>query len=548
MESENLPEDLQTTIKCKRCNGYCKYYCKTCKGKFCNKCKSNHEKENADHTIVPYAERFMSNIKCKTHADSIYIYWCDKCRLPACSKCRERHSTCGDLKNIDQVLSQNKENMKERLNKLEDKINEAQEIRQKYKTLTIDIDKRIVNRAVKMKEMLENSERDVRANLKKLKDASLPRLTEQEDIIGDTVAKARQEFEKFENDDTSLLEHMTKTNNLCGMLPDLHRPVYPEYEFKEISEFDMMNIIGKVDEKGELKHKTNSRIGAKESTIKIIPQNEPKEVASEDDFPEKKEFEDDIAEDNVQGEDLLKKPLSLACLKSGEVFTTIGYRQIQRIGTETYSIKLDFDFGDMAKGPEGSTMLSDRTHKSVKYITNNMEVKTLFQLEWPPMGLCLVGNGDVLVTFFDRGTIYQFDRKGNTKCELSQTLSNFKYPYSVAFNSVNNHVYICDKDKKSLDAFGRIIALDQTFKLLYTYVGYEETSNFVPVVVCASNVGHVLVTDAVGFKVHILGKTLMFLGYLKTDGPCNPRGIDVDKDDNVWIENQFGKLKKVKLL
>ena len=63
------------------------YLCLTCKQKLCPMCKQKHEKENNDHNIINYDQKFCV---CHKHNDS-FVEYCEDCKENLCLLCAEEH-------------------------------------------------------------------------------------------------------------------------------------------------------------------------------------------------------------------------------------------------------------------------------------------------------------------------------------------------------------------------------------------------------------------------------------------------------------------------
>ena len=63
------------------------YICITCKQKLCPMCKQKHEKENNEHNIINYDQKFCV---CHKHNDS-FVEYCEDCKENLCLLCAEEH-------------------------------------------------------------------------------------------------------------------------------------------------------------------------------------------------------------------------------------------------------------------------------------------------------------------------------------------------------------------------------------------------------------------------------------------------------------------------
>ena len=189
----------------------------------------------------------------------------------------------------------------------------------------------------------------------------------------------------------------------------------------------------------------------------------------------------------------------------------------------------------------GTSSLTDTNNKCIKAISSDKTIKTLFKLQWEPYGLCCLHTGDVAVTFYREGRVVIYSMSGKVIKELDKKL--FRDPHRVAQSKVNSDLYINDGAKK-------VVALDKDYRVRYEYTGQSDGKYaFDPCGLCTDNAGHVLITDGINNRVHILDRDGQFLQYLLTEelGLGQPWSIDVDSEVNVWV-GRWGGVKVVKYL
>ena len=194
---------------------------------------------------------------------------------------------------------------------------------------------------------------------------------------------------------------------------------------------------------------------------------------------------------------------------------------------------------DIVLTSEGSILLSDSQSKRIMELSQGKEPTTLFNTRIAPTGLCCLQDGEILVAFQDEGRVVLCNRAGGVTKELDS--SHFSRPYRVATNKFNHNIHVCDRG----DPSKKIIAFDATCKYRYEYRGLND-GHFDPFEVCADSMGHVLITEPISSKVHILDQDGQFLNYLLF-APQQihlPNTIDVDDEGYVWIGQQVSVRNK----
>ena len=215
---------------------------------------------------------------------------------------------------------------------------------------------------------------------------------------------------------------------------------------------------------------------------------------------------------------------------------------VDRAGSIKDTVKIDFTFYDTALTPEGEFLFPDSTNNSIKLMSKQKEITTLFKTDWPPDKLCCLHNNDIVVAFGNVNKVIVYSRTGITR----QILDNIKfgYPQNVAVNKVNQDIYICDIENIYRSCNGKVIAVRADGKLRYEYKG-QEKGQFSAMNLCTDLMGHVLITDFTGHQVHILDQDGRFIQYILNAefGPYGPVNIDVDEEGYVWVSERIDKNK-----
>ena len=92
----------------------------------------------------------------------------------------------------------------------------------------------------------------------------------------------------------------------------------------------------------------------------------------------------------------------------------------------------------------------------------------------------------------------------------------FRHPCGIAQSKVCSDLYITDKMDKDFESIGKVLALDNDYKVRYEYTGIDNGEPFYPCGLCTDHSGHVLITDIHNQRVHILDREGQFLQYVLT--------------------------------
>ena len=227
----------------------------------------------------------------------------------------------------------------------------------------------------------------------------------------------------------------------------------------------------------------------------------------------------------------------IACVKGGRAWVETKFNTIKlvdRKGSVKDTIKTDFDFTDMTVTSDGEIFLVDYDNKSIKSVSQQKGIRTLFRTNWQPESLCCLHNGDIVVTFFWEGKVAVYSRGGNIRHSLDNI--KFGWPMRVAVNKVNRDIYVCDHERAWYDSTGKVIAVREDCQLRYEYTGQGDSA-FYPVEACSDQMGHVLITDCAHNRAHILDQEGRFIQYILTELPglSNLTTIDVDVEGYVWV-------------
>ena len=227
----------------------------------------------------------------------------------------------------------------------------------------------------------------------------------------------------------------------------------------------------------------------------------------------------------------------IACVKGGRAWVETKFntlKLVDRKGSVKETIKTDFDFTDMTVTSDGDILMIDYDDKSIKSVSQQKGIRTLFRTSWKPESLCCLHSGDVVVTFILEGKVAVYSGDGKIRRTFDHI--EFGWPMRVAVNKVNQDIYVCDHERAWYDSTGKVLAVGADGQLRYEYTGQGDSA-FYPVEACSDLTGHILITDCAYNRVHILDQEGRFIQYILTSqqGLSTLTTIDVDMEGFVWV-------------
>ena len=208
-------------------------------------------------------------------------------------------------------------------------------------------------------------------------------------------------------------------------------------------------------------------------------------------------------------------PYVVCDVKAGQTWVKNGDTTIQlmdRGGSVHTTINAKCILWDIALATNGDIYITDNANKSIKKVSTNWEISTLFNTKLKPCGLCCLQNDDIIVTFPDEGKVIKYDIIGTIKQRYNSI--TFRWPYRVACSKVNQDVYVVDSDYEQALA-GRFLAIEEDGQIRYEYTG-QTRMIFTAVDVCADQLGHVLISETHNYRLHVLDQEGNLIQYIQT--------------------------------
>ena len=568
---------LNWLVTC-RCENPVEYVCNTCGEKLCSNCKQTHLQNLATkhHSVVEYAKKLMpgslSSPPCHDHDGKECICWCQTCSKAACVDCVTSIHNGHKFAKLETVLQEKRTSLQKELENLESNvIKEWQDLMTEAGQFTSDflgqvngIEKELEVRAKEFHKRVDEIKENAKKQLNELKISSLAILHEQEKKLSQGLEKVKQEIKECEDqlrsgDVESLLKHEGAQDSKEDNLPTVSSvspPVLTPYHIdtKSLTEmFGQLTVTKTTQLSIDTSSDTRKTTFSETSQATAAGKNRPIQATFRDiqrlfhgTTDSTKPQTQLIPKPSIQSEFQTGSPApSLACVGSNRAWVQAGGKKLQlmdRQGSVKETIHTDFSFNDITVSPQGEILLSDRVNKCIKSVSADRTVKTLCNVKWEPRGLCSLHSGDIAVTFEMAARVIIYSPSWKVVKEIDKKL--FIGPYSIAQSKVNSDLYISDPEAD------KVVALDKDYRVRYEYTGQRDWVSFTPRGLCTDNAGHVLITDYMINRVHILDKDGQFLQHLLTgeQGLKWPYSIDVDSARKAWVGESEGGVKVVKYL
>nr|XP_034325994.1 uncharacterized protein LOC117689315 [Crassostrea gigas] len=184
---------------------------------------------------------------------------------------------------------------------------------------------------------------------------------------------------------------------------------------------------------------------------------------------------------------------------------------------------------------------SDQSDNTMKMISDTDTEVTMFTTgNWIPFGVTSAASGDLLVCLRkgDQSKFVRYSSTGTVLQEIqydSQGQPLYKKAAYITEND-NGDIIVSDWEKYA------VIAVDRFGIFRYAYSGVTFST------VTTDSVGHVIVTDYFGDKIHMLDRDGRFLGYIiPEEGIKRPRGVCILGDGEMMVgECVTGIAKRIK--
>lgn len=212
---------------------------------------------------------------------------------------------------------------------------------------------------------------------------------------------------------------------------------------------------------------------------------------------------------------------------------------------------------NLAKGPTDIAMTTtgDLIYgiklENTIFILKQEKAEVLINLnDWKLLSFCITAFGEILVCQVDkkryRCRVVRFNQDSEER-QIIQFDHQGKSLYTPGMldkfiqENLNGDICLADCDA------GAVIVTDRTGEFRFRYVGPDSPQKgdqFCPIGIATDSMANILVSDSL--KIHVIDNNGKFLHFL--DICSNPLRLALDEDDNLYIAETLGIVKKVQYI
>eukprot|EP00105_Crassostrea_gigas_P029826 XP_011451884.1 PREDICTED: uncharacterized protein LOC105345456 [Crassostrea gigas] len=526
-------------------------YCDFCHINLCIPCIGKHISDGYDkHKIVPFQERRSTLIypKCGAHQDKNCELQCKDCNIVLCSSCTASKQHHGhNFVEVTEIYKTKKEVIKNDTKELENHISPKYEeialdlekqlakLDEGYEKLTTTVSKqgeqwhRVIDIVInKMKSEIDELKVKHRSVLK----THLDQIKHIQSLIKQTFLALR-EIEKS-TDISPTIEYSSKIREFQKPPPKV-KVSLPTFIQKPIEHEKLYSLFGQITSLYTATEKNVLSLNQSKSSVKRLMER-PELVATVQTGFEKLRCVSCSNDDKIWTSGMTN---DIKCFNAkGALLQTIK----KKTGNFPHDIAID-SVGNLL-------YLSTETGTVNKIKNGQTEVLVTLQ-GWVPLNLCVTPTGDLLVIMCsaDETQSKVVHYSGSSGIQTIQYDNKDKPLYSGSRRTKsiteNRNHDICVADYEA----GAVVVVNHDGKLRWRYTGHPSVNRekpFEPLGITADSLSHILISDLKNKSIHILDHNGQFLCYINNCDLQYPRGICVDKNDNLFVgEFITGKVKKI---
>ncbi|XP_052698103.1 uncharacterized protein LOC128176082 [Crassostrea angulata] len=546
----------QHFVECDLCQKPVSFFCRRCGVNLCDSCIPVHVrlKSKTGHDVVYFTSREDENTcLCESHPLNDCSAYCKTCDGPICFLCVSiTHKTHEISELSDKIKELNRQGKTEQLLNVIAKENE------RLQSSKQDLEK-ILNHTTKQLSWLP-------LNYKKRKDEVTARGEEWHEQIEETVKKLHQELDDMQEEhEVELQKQKKEFEEMIEKVDEINKTVIELHKSKNAIEIQRFKPM---IEKQETLKEFSQYSFPTFYECKIDPNYLQTYFGYVTKTQEHRSvFENKFKENDLPGRRILDVPTVTSVIDTGFPASEKSKSRLYDMavtednkvwmGGESRELKL-FDLQGHLHHTVNITginsclylcmynkqvVYTDPPNKSVIMISDTDTVVTMFTTgDWMPYGVSSAASGDLLVCLGkdDQNKVVRYSSTGTALQEIqydSQCQPLYKEVVYITEN-VNGDIIVTDSGKKA------VIVVDRLGIFRYSYSGVKSST------VTTDSVGHVIVTDFLGNKIHMLDRDGRFLRYIIPEGGIkNPRAVCILGDGEMMVgECNTGIAKRIKYL
>uniref|UniRef100_K1RJS9 Tripartite motif-containing protein 45 n=1 Tax=Magallana gigas TaxID=29159 RepID=K1RJS9_MAGGI len=526
MESRN---EAQHSVECDLCQQPVSFFCRRCGVNLCDPCVTIHlrVKSKNGHDIVDYTSKDdYDTCHCDSHPQNDCSAYCKTCDAPICI-------LCVSIKHKSHEMSELSDKIEELLNiiakendRLQSSKHELERILDHTTKLLSSISSIYTLRKDEVTARGEEWIKQIEKTVKKLHQELDDMQKEHETVLQKQKKEFEEMIEKVDEMNGKTIK-LQKSKNVKKMQTFV--PVFQNRKnLNEVSQYSFPKLYEyKIDEYLENKLKENDLSGRRISEIpkvtSVIDTGFPADEEDDDRL-----FDMAVTDDNKVWMGGKSTELKLFDLQGNlhhiVSITCVGMYLCMYNKQVVYT-----------------------TEKTVRMISDTDTVVTMFTTgDWEPYGVTSTASCDLLACLLkdDQSKVVRYSSTGTVLQEIqydSQCQPLYKNATYITEN-VNGDIIVTDWEKNA------VIVVDRLGIFRYSYSGKD--GEFFACSIATDSVGHVVVTDFCGNKIHMLDKAGRFLRYIIPEGGIEyPRGVCILGHGEMMVgEVLTGIAKRIKYL
>nr|XP_019926568.2 uncharacterized protein LOC105337167 isoform X2 [Crassostrea gigas]XP_034327027.1 uncharacterized protein LOC105337167 isoform X2 [Crassostrea gigas] len=546
MESRNEAQDF---VGCDLCQQPVSFFCRRCGINLCDPCVTIHlrVKSTNVHEIVDFASKDdYDTCHCDSHPKNDCSAYCKTCDAPICILCVS--------------IKHKSHEMAELSDKIEELLKVIAKENDRLQTSKHELEK-ILGHTTKLLSSISSI-------YKQRKDEVTARGEEWHKQIEETVKKLHQELDDMQKEHETVLQKQKKQfEEMIGKVDEMNGKTIRLKKSKNVKE---MQTFVPVIQNRKILNEFSQHSFPSFYECKIDPNYLQSYFGYVEKMQENKTslLENEFKERELSGRRMLDVPTVTSVIDTGFPADEYNNRLYDMavtddnkvwMGGESGELKL-FDLQEHFHHTVSTTCLgmflcmynkqvvySDQPNTAVRMISDTDTVVTMFTTgDWKPYGVTSTASGDLLVCLRkdDQSKVVRYSSTGTVLQEIqydSQCQPLYKQVLYITEN-VNGDIIVTDLKKNV------VIAVDRLGIFRYSYSGKD--SKFFACSVATDSVGHVIVTDFQGNKIHILDRDGRFLRYIIPEGGIkDPRGVCILGHGEMMVgESKTGIAKRIKYL